>query len=139
MMQRVAVFGATGSIGDSALDVIARHPGHLRATVQLEADVVHASHNRSAGGLPVGHPALRIQRRQALADQRGLAPCRGGGLLLQNVVDFDGVMPCGVIWVRRQQRSNALAFEWHERTSGDFCVVSGHKFDVKRFSAMQPA
>ena len=32
-MQRVAVFGATGSIGASALDVIARHPDRLRATV----------------------------------------------------------------------------------------------------------
>ena len=32
-MQRVAVLGATGSIGASALDVIARHPGHLKASV----------------------------------------------------------------------------------------------------------
>ncbi|MGI8561202.1 MAG: 1-deoxy-D-xylulose-5-phosphate reductoisomerase [Luteimonas sp.] len=32
-MRRVAVLGATGSIGGSALDVIARHPGRLRATV----------------------------------------------------------------------------------------------------------
>ncbi|HWS77317.1 MAG TPA: 1-deoxy-D-xylulose-5-phosphate reductoisomerase [Thermomonas sp.] len=32
-MQRVAVFGATGSIGASALDVIARHPECLRASV----------------------------------------------------------------------------------------------------------
>lgn len=31
--QRVAVLGATGSIGTSALDVIGRHPGQLRATV----------------------------------------------------------------------------------------------------------
>jgi hypothetical protein len=29
----IAVLGATGSIGASALDVIARHPGRLRATV----------------------------------------------------------------------------------------------------------
>ena len=33
LMQRVAVFGATGSIGASALDVIARHPGAMRASV----------------------------------------------------------------------------------------------------------
>ena len=33
MMQRVAVFGATGSIGASALDVIARHPERMRASV----------------------------------------------------------------------------------------------------------
>ena len=32
-MKRVAVLGATGSIGASALDVIARHPTALRATV----------------------------------------------------------------------------------------------------------
>jgi 1-deoxy-D-xylulose-5-phosphate reductoisomerase len=31
--RRVAVLGATGSIGDSALDVIARHPDRFRATV----------------------------------------------------------------------------------------------------------
>src|SRR5690606_23683942 len=33
LMQRVAVLGATGSIGGSALDVIARHPGSMRASV----------------------------------------------------------------------------------------------------------
>ncbi|GAA4866578.1 1-deoxy-D-xylulose-5-phosphate reductoisomerase [Luteimonas vadosa] len=32
-MRRVAVLGATGSIGGSALDVIARHPADLRASV----------------------------------------------------------------------------------------------------------
>ena len=33
VMQRVAVLGATGSIGASALDVIARHPDRMRASV----------------------------------------------------------------------------------------------------------
>ncbi len=33
MIRRVAVLGATGSIGTSALDVIARHPERLRASV----------------------------------------------------------------------------------------------------------
>ena len=33
MIRSVAVFGATGSIGTSALDVIARHPQRLRAGV----------------------------------------------------------------------------------------------------------
>jgi len=33
MIREVAVFGATGSIGSSALDVIARHPDRLRASV----------------------------------------------------------------------------------------------------------
>ena len=32
-MKRVAVLGATGSIGSSALDVISRHPERLRASV----------------------------------------------------------------------------------------------------------
>ncbi|MDH5835719.1 1-deoxy-D-xylulose-5-phosphate reductoisomerase [Luteimonas kalidii] len=32
-MQSIAVLGATGSIGSSALDVIARHPGTMRASV----------------------------------------------------------------------------------------------------------
>lgn len=32
-MRRVAVLGATGSIGASALDVIARHPERFRASV----------------------------------------------------------------------------------------------------------
>ena len=32
-MQRVAILGATGSIGASALDVVARHPDRMRASV----------------------------------------------------------------------------------------------------------
>ncbi len=32
-MRRIAVLGATGSIGASALDVVARHPGRFRASV----------------------------------------------------------------------------------------------------------
>ncbi|UUS13069.1 hypothetical protein NMB32_12530 [Stenotrophomonas sp. CD2] len=32
-LRRVAVFGATGSIGASTLDVIARHPQRYQATV----------------------------------------------------------------------------------------------------------
>jgi 1-deoxy-D-xylulose-5-phosphate reductoisomerase len=32
-MQRVAILGATGSIGASALDVIARHPDRMRASL----------------------------------------------------------------------------------------------------------
>lgn len=40
--QRVAVLGATGSIGGSALDVIARHPDRLRATVLAAGSRVEA-------------------------------------------------------------------------------------------------
>ncbi|MDQ2972198.1 MAG: hypothetical protein M3R20_04335, partial [Pseudomonadota bacterium] len=32
-MKRVAILGATGSIGGSALEVIARHPDRFRASV----------------------------------------------------------------------------------------------------------
>ena len=41
-MQRVAVLGATGSIGASALDVIARHPDRLRADVLASGSRVEA-------------------------------------------------------------------------------------------------
>ena len=41
-MQRVAVLGATGSIGASALDVIARHPGSMRASVLAAGSKVDA-------------------------------------------------------------------------------------------------
>lgn len=41
-MQTVAVLGATGSIGSSALDVIARHPGRLRASVLAAGSNVDA-------------------------------------------------------------------------------------------------
>jgi len=41
-MREVAVFGATGSIGASALDVIARHPGRLRASVLAAGSKVDA-------------------------------------------------------------------------------------------------
>ncbi len=41
-MQRVAVLGATGSIGTSALDVIARHPDAMRASVLAAGSKVDA-------------------------------------------------------------------------------------------------
>ena len=41
-MQQVAVLGATGSIGTSALDVIARHPQRLRASVLAAGSNVEA-------------------------------------------------------------------------------------------------
>lgn len=40
--RRVAVFGATGSIGASALDVIARHPDRYRASVLAAGRQVEA-------------------------------------------------------------------------------------------------
>ena len=41
-LRDIAVFGATGSIGASALDVIARHPDHLRASVLAAGSQVDA-------------------------------------------------------------------------------------------------
>ena len=41
-MRAIAVLGATGSIGASALDVIARHPDRLRATVLAAGSNVDA-------------------------------------------------------------------------------------------------
>ncbi|MES2858093.1 MAG: 1-deoxy-D-xylulose-5-phosphate reductoisomerase [Pseudomonadota bacterium] len=75
-MQRVAVLGATGSIGASALDVIARHPDRLRAHVlaagsQVEALVElcrqHAPRHAVVAD-PSGFPALRDGLAQAGLD-----------------------------------------------------------------------
>src|SRR5690606_36619391 len=51
LMRQVAVLGATGSIGTTALDVIARHPGAMRASV-LAAE-------RNVGALPAVREGLR--------------------------------------------------------------------------------
>ena len=40
--RNIAVLGATGSIGTSALDVIARHPDRLRASVLAAGSKVDA-------------------------------------------------------------------------------------------------
>ena len=68
-MQRVAVLGATGSIGTSALDVIARHPGAMRASVL------------AAGSKVDGLLALCLAHRPehaVIADQAGYAALRDG-------------------------------------------------------------
>ncbi len=65
--QRVAVFGATGSIGASALDVIARHPDRLRAEVlvagrQVDALIALCLRHRPAHAVvadPTAFAALR--------------------------------------------------------------------------------
>jgi 1-deoxy-D-xylulose-5-phosphate reductoisomerase len=66
-MQRVAVLGATGSIGASALDVIARHPQRLRASVLAAGSKVDAlvalcvTHRPEHAVIadPAGYAALR--------------------------------------------------------------------------------
>lgn len=72
-MQRVAVFGATGSIGTSALDVIARHPQAMRASVlaagrQVEALLALCRQHRPEHAViadPAAYPALRDGLRDA--------------------------------------------------------------------------
>jgi 1-deoxy-D-xylulose-5-phosphate reductoisomerase len=80
-MRRVAVLGATGSIGGSALDVIARHPGRLRATVLSAGSRVDAllalcrRHQPDDAVIAdaAGYPALRDGLRCAGLDTRAHA------------------------------------------------------------------
>ncbi|KGM56074.1 1-deoxy-D-xylulose 5-phosphate reductoisomerase [Lysobacter daejeonensis GH1-9] len=77
-MRNVAVLGATGSIGASALDVIARHPDRLRATVLAAGRNVEA-----LVALCVAHRPLHA----VIADPAGLpgleAGLRAAGLATQ--------------------------------------------------------
>ena len=68
-MRNVAVLGATGSIGASALDVIARHPDRLRATVLAAGRNVEA-----LVALCVAHRPLHA----VIADPAGLAALQAG-------------------------------------------------------------
>ncbi len=92
-IRNVAVLGATGSIGTSALDVIARHPGRLRATVLAAGSNVDAlvalcrSHVPSHAVIAdaTALPALRDGLRQA-----GLATeAHAGDDTLQSLVAGD--------------------------------------------------
>ena len=66
-IRQVAVLGATGSIGASALDVIARHPGQMRASVlaagrQVDALLALCAAHRPDHAViadPDAFPALR--------------------------------------------------------------------------------
>ncbi|MCM2336007.1 MAG: 1-deoxy-D-xylulose-5-phosphate reductoisomerase [Pseudomonas sp.] len=69
-MRRIAVLGATGSIGASALDVIARHPERLRATVlaagrQVDALVALCARHRPEHAV-IADPALLARLRDGL-------------------------------------------------------------------------
>ena len=71
-MQSVAVLGATGSIGSSALDVIARHPDRLRAAVLAAGSNVDALLDLCRRHRPdhaaIADPALHATLRDALAE-----------------------------------------------------------------------
>ncbi|WP_133499715.1 1-deoxy-D-xylulose-5-phosphate reductoisomerase [Cognatilysobacter terrigena] len=71
-MRRVAVLGATGSIGASALDVIARHPDRLTANVLAAGRNVDAlvalCHTHRPDHAVIADPALFNELRAKLAD-----------------------------------------------------------------------
>ena len=71
-VQRIAVLGATGSIGTSALDVIARHPARLRASVlaagrQVDALVALCASHRPEHAV-IADPQLYPRLRDGLRD-----------------------------------------------------------------------
>ncbi|MFC5578615.1 1-deoxy-D-xylulose-5-phosphate reductoisomerase [Lysobacter niabensis] len=79
--RNIAVFGATGSIGASALDVVARHPDRLRATVLAAGSKVdellalcrqHRPHHAVIAD-PARFEALRAGLRDAGLDTRAHA------------------------------------------------------------------
>jgi 1-deoxy-D-xylulose-5-phosphate reductoisomerase len=75
-MRRVAVFGATGSIGGSALDVIGRHPERFRASVlsaneQVDALLSLCERHRPELAI-IANPQHYAALKHGLA-QRGLA------------------------------------------------------------------
>ena len=68
-MQRVAILGATGSIGSSALDVISRHPQRMRASVLAAGSNVDALLALCRSHRP---------EHAVIADQQGYAALRDG-------------------------------------------------------------
>ncbi|MCD9028123.1 1-deoxy-D-xylulose-5-phosphate reductoisomerase [Luteimonas sp. BDR2-5] len=81
MTRNVAIFGATGSIGSSALDVVARHPQRLRASVlaagrNVEALVALCVRHRPDHAViadEAGHAALRAGLRASGLDTKAHA------------------------------------------------------------------
>jgi 1-deoxy-D-xylulose-5-phosphate reductoisomerase len=89
MMQGVTILGATGSIGASALDVIARHPGRYRVhalTAQTSVDALAdlALRHRPAV-VVIGEPTLEAELRQALRARGVTAAVRAGRAALVEV------------------------------------------------------
>ena len=87
-MRNVAVLGATGSIGTSALDVIARHPDALRASVLAAGSRVDALVELCRAHRPMhaviadekACAALRDGLRDAGLDTQAHAGARGRAL-----------------------------------------------------------
>jgi 1-deoxy-D-xylulose-5-phosphate reductoisomerase len=92
-LQRVAVLGATGSIGASALDVIARHPQRLQATVLAAGSQVEALLELCQRHQPRHAVIARDDLYPALRDglrERGLATEAHAGMAALDRLAADG-------------------------------------------------
>jgi len=92
-IRRVAVLGATGSIGTSTLDVVARHPGRLRATVLAAGSRVDALLALCAAHRPlhavIGDETLYPALRDGLRDAGLGTRAHAGDAALQALVAGD--------------------------------------------------
>ncbi|MBC7991147.1 MAG: 1-deoxy-D-xylulose-5-phosphate reductoisomerase [Luteimonas sp.] len=92
-MRHIAVLGATGSIGSSALDVIARHPDRLRASVLAAGRQVDALVTLCVRHAPqhavIADPALFASLRDGLADAGLRTQAHAGDEALQQLVAGD--------------------------------------------------
>ena len=91
--RHIAVLGATGSIGTSALDVIARHPGMLHATVlaagrNVEALIALCRLHRPRHAV-IADPALLDRLRDGLADCGLDTQAHAGDAILEQLVAGD--------------------------------------------------
>ena len=92
-MQRVAVLGATGSIGGSALDVIARHGGSMRASVlaaggNVDALLVLCAHHRPDHAV-IGDVAGLARLRDGLGEASPGTQAHAGPQALADLVSGD--------------------------------------------------
>ena len=68
-------------------------------------------------------PGFVFEGVEAVADEPRLAACGGRGLLLQDVVELEGLEPLFLRRMGQQQPGDAAAFRQHQRTGRDFGVV----------------
>ncbi|RYZ71433.1 MAG: 1-deoxy-D-xylulose-5-phosphate reductoisomerase [Lysobacteraceae bacterium] len=92
-MRHIAVLGATGSIGASALDVIARHPDRLRASIlaagsQVDALVALCAAHRPAHAVIADESAFG-RLRDGLRDAGLATEAHAGDAALQALVSGD--------------------------------------------------
>lgn len=92
-MQQIAVLGATGSIGTSALDVIARHPQAMRASVlaagrQVDALLALCRQHRPDHAV-IADPALYPRLRDGLREAGLPTQAHAGDEALQSLVHGD--------------------------------------------------